>query len=242
MFVRHLKGHENAIDTDDLGCCPVPSCGTRKFNRFDLLFHMVVLHRVPICGSTSHTVVRRLRLPSPEDDHDEDSSCSLSSAQPSRSVLPSSSSPEILGKKRRRDDAVEASGMERAWCWGCSRPYDDIHGHIGAATDDKRCRTFAKYTKMDGDKRIGPRLKWNPSPDNPAQSSRSRRDRPHRCETCRRQFHDIREHIPSACNATRFKIRDPSVPRSQFGPWHNFATWSATAPPLPPSQSHPPSS
>lgn len=43
--------------------CPVPSCGSKVFTEFDLVMHLVAFHRLPLCGSTNHTVVRRLRLP-----------------------------------------------------------------------------------------------------------------------------------------------------------------------------------
>lgn len=47
--------------------CPVPSCGTKLFTDFELRTHLVAFHRLPVCGTTRHTLVRHLRLPSPPD-------------------------------------------------------------------------------------------------------------------------------------------------------------------------------
>jgi hypothetical protein len=55
----------------------------------------------------------------------------------------------------------------------------------------------------------------------------------HYCELHRKQFRDIREHIPQSCTATHFKIRDAELTRrqrGQFGPRVDFAEWCKTAP------------
>ncbi|KAK7020388.1 hypothetical protein R3P38DRAFT_3272261 [Favolaschia claudopus] len=63
-FRTHLQRHEREITYDEEPrVCPVPSCGTTTFDSHKLLEHFVEYHRVPICGSTKATKVRRLRLP-----------------------------------------------------------------------------------------------------------------------------------------------------------------------------------
>ncbi|KAJ7509834.1 hypothetical protein B0H11DRAFT_1791320, partial [Mycena galericulata] len=62
-FRGHLEYHANDLDQDAKHPCPVPSCGTKRYTLFEFKTHLVAVHRLPICGSTSHTVVRRLKLP-----------------------------------------------------------------------------------------------------------------------------------------------------------------------------------
>jgi hypothetical protein len=66
-FQQHLSRHRHALsldeDEDEMRQCPVPSCGIHSFRTYDLLSHLVVFHRIPICGSTNHTLLRSIRLP-----------------------------------------------------------------------------------------------------------------------------------------------------------------------------------
>ncbi|KAJ7108591.1 hypothetical protein C8R44DRAFT_884651 [Mycena epipterygia] len=191
-FQLHLSRHRREIlngDDSEVRECPVPSCGTHTFTAHDLLYHVVVFHRLPICGSTNHTRFRRLRLPTLEDTqppmqvdavdlahlHDDEpsgsASTSVSVPTASTTALPLSNPPVKLKKRR----------------YTAANPYQKV-------------------------------------------------EKNHYCEAHRTQYRDIREHIPAHCDAKRFKIRDPAVKRSQFGPVKIFADWIVSAPVFVPSE------
>ncbi|OBZ73217.1 hypothetical protein A0H81_07058 [Grifola frondosa] len=131
------------------------------------------------------------------------------------------------------------SPTEEHWrCSGCHHVYINILDHIRDATQ-ACCRDVAAYRAFDmiSKKTIGEDITW--LPDNSASSSKKRcrtsdtKGPPkHYCPSHRRQFHDIREHMPNLCKNKTFRIRDESVSRSIWGPSHDFATWAATAPPF----------
>jgi len=55
--------HNDNILTNGMATCPVPSCSSHLLTCFDLLYHMISFHWIPIFGSTKHTSVRWLHLP-----------------------------------------------------------------------------------------------------------------------------------------------------------------------------------
>lgn len=66
IYAKHVQIHAAKLNSD-INLCPVPSCGTKSFSERELLEHMVAFHRVPVCGSTGHILVKRLRLPGVEE-------------------------------------------------------------------------------------------------------------------------------------------------------------------------------
>ncbi|KAJ7441082.1 hypothetical protein FB451DRAFT_1377387 [Mycena latifolia] len=180
-FQLHLSRHQNEIllNPEEMRLCAVPSCGTQSFNAHDYLVHLVVFHRVPICGSTNHTSIRRLRLPKVEEPMDVD----------------------VVDFAHLYDDVEQPSGSS------VTAPTVAAATPSATAAPPAVKRKKRKYTAANPFVKV---------------------DRNHYCMSHRKQLRDIRSHIPSKCKAVQFKIRDPSLPRSQFGPVHNFAVWCAS--------------
>ncbi|KAJ7282354.1 hypothetical protein C8J57DRAFT_1295187 [Mycena rebaudengoi] len=240
-YFVHLKTHLADInEAQASNLCPVPSCGTHKFSGHDLLTHLVAFHRVPVCGTTNHTRVRRLRLPDipppPEPVvvdlahlHDGDNDpMDIDAVPPPFSATAKGKKSVIAVARERR--AAPANAVIKAHCYGCSHQKDDIGGHLEAAPLEGRCRLTNGYQLVVDGRRTGERLQWVFAEGAPAASSRSSGAN-HKCVTCRKQFRDIRDHVndpKSNCNPTSFKIRNPEYTRDKFGDMRDIAGWIAS--------------
>ncbi|KAJ7629713.1 hypothetical protein DFH06DRAFT_708967 [Mycena polygramma] len=196
-FQKHLHTHDELIVDDDKNLCPVPSCGTHRFSRFDLLTHMVSFHRVPICGATHHTVVRRLKLPpvpaalpeqAPVDlthlhSDDDDNATTVTERTPT----------DIQAATSRRKTAPPAAAPKPVigFCNSCSFRYHDIGKHLQASL---KCYTLNQYEVYIGNNRSYASLKWPLTGPPPPAEGRVKSKRTHRCTSCRKLYADIREH------------------------------------------------
>ncbi|CCM06506.1 uncharacterized protein FIBRA_08776 [Fibroporia radiculosa] len=228
VFVAHLKTHGAGA-----GQCPVPSCGTRKYGQDDLICHLVTVHCLPMCGTTKHTRVRRLLLPARKDAPAIPDSRTLNvDLAPEASTSTLAPEDSSTAKRKRAD---EASDKHERWrCLGCHRIFEDIESHVYNSKDDRCCKAQAYSAIDENGHNVGERMPYKLAEGQapPADSSKLIA-RLHRCAkaTCRKQFHDIREHLPHQCSSKKFKIRDTNMKRDQWGPLFDFATWVKTAPP-----------
>ncbi|KAJ7041848.1 hypothetical protein C8F04DRAFT_1176933 [Mycena alexandri] len=209
-FQKHLKTHDELIEESDQNLCPVPSCGSKTFNRHDLLFHLVSFHRVPICGATNHTVVRRLRLPeviaAPEQSaavdltHGSDAMDTDSDTLAQQLIATNVPTTTKGGKKKAR--ATAAAAAVKGYCLGCSKSYHDIGKHLNNAL---ACYNRNEYEVMVDGVRDGTTLNWELNAQAPSAAGRSKVPRTHRCPQCRKLFDDIvlhRDDPAQACNPT----------------------------------------
>ncbi|KAJ7176267.1 hypothetical protein C8R43DRAFT_1197899 [Mycena crocata] len=148
-FRLHLTGHYNEVVSNPGAQreCPVPSCGTHTFDALELLTHMVVFHRVPICGSDKHTNFRRLHLPNADDvqpvmdtepvdlAHLNQQAPSESGPTPSGSTVPA----PVVKKKRRYTQANPFQAVECLHkCEKHRAQFHDIREHIPAHCNETK--------------------------------------------------------------------------------------------------------
>ncbi|KAJ6591628.1 hypothetical protein DFH09DRAFT_180020 [Mycena vulgaris] len=226
LFVKHIQTHLDDIEDDD-NLCPIPSCGTHKFSRFDLLYHLVAFHRLPMCGSTNHTVVRRLRLPTPHvdpipavdlahlDDDDMDVDAPTTTVTVHAKEETERQKKVRLAKESRTSDTVVAG-----YCLGCTRRCKDIGRHISTS---KKCYHKNQYRLADAGSK-GPVFNWTLTGPAPTTQPRAGGKKPHKCVVCQRLQADIRDHVNSACKPTMFKI---VIEGRNFGPQISIASWVA---------------
>ncbi|KIJ67370.1 hypothetical protein HYDPIDRAFT_37908 [Hydnomerulius pinastri MD-312] len=225
-FASHLRCHVDALEPSAKHECPAPSCGTEMFTKHDLLHHLVCQHRLPVCGSTNHSVVRRLKLPNDATTND-DATTNTGAAPAIPAPTASRSSGQTLKKVVR-----VAEKKERVWwCYGCSRSIHDIDAHMINAGPTHHCYKNARVAQCKDNQPIpDTKTTWTPPQDPEAVKKRIKSFGNHKCGTCRRQFEDIRTHLgreDSVCRSRTFKIRDPQEKRRDvFGPSYNFEEWS----------------
>ncbi|KAJ7850429.1 hypothetical protein B0H13DRAFT_1729339 [Mycena leptocephala] len=265
-FQLHLSRHrQEIVNANAPRQCPVPSCGLHEFDTaHEFLRHLVVFHRVPICGSTNHRLHRRLRLPKVEVEEGPGPALDLAhlfDQSDDGEVVQSKPSAKAKGKQRRIDDSDDDSDGESDDDGEGPAPSAKAKGKRKRTTDNsdedaedgyrpKRKRNSALVNSDDDEEDVPivrPKRKLMKRSSAIVNSDDDEEDVPivrpkrkhralgdlkvnlvHRCEFHRKQFADIRDHIPEFCDQTRFKIRDPSVPRGQFGPWKNFKDWCAS--------------
>ncbi|KAJ7430543.1 hypothetical protein B0H11DRAFT_2135202 [Mycena galericulata] len=233
-FQKHLQLHDGLIEDNDENLCPVPHCGTHKFSRFDLMTHIVAFHRLPLCGATNHTTVRRLRLPVlvtaaplPTVDlahlHNDDDEMDVDPA-PVKSVAVTKGKQterQILQANIKKARKAQAAVAVVGYCHGCKARYLDVGKHI---TSSERCRAKNAYEEYVDNRRDGLRRSW-PLEDAPKAGGGRAKNATHFCHTCRRQFVDIRTHKDDpACNPTEFSIRIPG-PGRKWGPKLLISSW-----------------
>ncbi|KAJ7760035.1 hypothetical protein B0H16DRAFT_1720260 [Mycena metata] len=191
-FQSHLDGHRKDILNSVEETQQRSSAAYRP--------HYVMFHRVPICGSTKHTNLRRLRLPAIAEDDDE------------------------------ADAGDDAAEMEVDVVVGVTVGARGVEVNAEASTSGGggavHANTEASISGWGGPGAVAKRKRRRYTASNPKVPTT------HYCNLCRLQFVDIREHLPGPCGQQRFKIKDKDVSRTQYGPWHNLAEWSLTAPPF----------
>ncbi|KAK0465130.1 uncharacterized protein EV420DRAFT_1512930 [Desarmillaria tabescens] len=209
VFARHMFAqHLGNLDKTPTTMCPVPSCGTHPFTFFDLLYHLVAFHRLPIVGTSRPKVGTggrkncRLHLPVQKDD------------QLALKSMPTRSTDKAPIKEYYR-------------CAGCLRNLVDINKHLTGAKLTSSCRQRGRYTPVlkDGTP-LGEEISFDFSTvDASLAGSTSKRGRDHYCEKCGVQFVDIREHIPQECSSEFFRIKDQSHRHGRDGIRHRFVDW-----------------
>ncbi|KAF7289187.1 hypothetical protein MIND_01379800 [Mycena indigotica] len=217
-FQLHLHLHlAHVVAMKQPRTCPVPSCGPTMFDAFDLLTHMVVFHRVPICGSTKHIRRRQLRLPKRED-----------------MLTPMEEDDEEVGAENQQESQKPARKRSRMVIYDSSDDeepeqttapvFDQQEGTSAAAGKRKRDDEDDYENEEDEEEeQVRPRRKHVKRTNRAA-------DKTHYCTAHRLQFVDIRNHIPACCTSTTFRIRDKDVSRTKWGPTVVLADWLRTAP------------
>ncbi|KAJ7268710.1 hypothetical protein B0H12DRAFT_1096239 [Mycena haematopus] len=205
-FFRHLGTHDASIE-DDNNLCPVPSCGTHNFSRFDLETHLIAFHRVPLFSTTRATAMRRLKLPPPPTLpdatrpvidlahlHDQDTGPDTDRSQ---------AKPLSIDIQRKLVRQATAAPPVHGWCYGCSKQYDDIGKHLAAAA---KCWAKNKYSPYEGNVRSKKKLSWKLAEDQPPPTDSLKT---HFCLKCRKQVNDILQHVDEVCpfQPTTFAIR-----------------------------------
>ncbi|KAJ6494605.1 hypothetical protein DFH09DRAFT_1206539 [Mycena vulgaris] len=229
-FQAHVQTHDELILDNAENLCPVPSCGTHTFSRFDLMAHLVAFHRVPLCGARSLLTVRRLRLPTliqvpiPSATGDD-----TDSAPPVKTlaVAAAKPTPHQAGKARlKKERAAAAAASDPAvagHCYGCSQQYDNIGKHL----ESSRCRARNEYQLVINGVRLGGHLKWSLEDHDVPGLGRSS-VKTHYCGgKCRKQYHDILQHKDDVdCLPTHFRIKLPGQGR-KWGLKLNINDWIA---------------
>ncbi len=140
--------------------CPVPSCGTHQFTFFDLVYHLVAFHRLPVMGTLRYARnqnVRKLLLPVLDDDGQL--VITQAHSQPKQSGESKSRPPPKAKKSFTVYDSDEQPGpsapkvvADRYRCAGCRNPLKDIFKHLSTSKLDSVCRKRARYVpiSMDG--------------------------------------------------------------------------------------------
>ncbi|KAJ7641263.1 hypothetical protein FB45DRAFT_1053813 [Roridomyces roridus] len=219
VYADHIGVHVHELDQhdDEEQLCPVPSCGTHKFSKHDLKYHLVTFHRVPVMG-TSHAIsCRRLFLPVPPDEMDVDDEPTATR----RMVMCDARSERITKDKQA------ISGH----CYGCSRIKADIGKHIEGTSS---CRQTNRYQLVVQGVRTGETLNWDLSlTAEPVSTSKS--NKPHVCGgACRRQYEDISVHYldkTTKCKPTFFRMALPRTKdgngkwKKNFGPPIDIKEW-----------------
>ncbi|KAF7348622.1 hypothetical protein MVEN_01380200 [Mycena venus] len=249
---QNVSKHDNEL-AETGNPCPVPSCGTRKYSQFDLETHLVAYHRLPMCGSTNHTKIRRLLLPpvpiiepvKPVDlaHLDDDDAPTAPAPAPASKLRQLTEHQAGLEQRRAQKKAAKADAAESgvvAWCFGCSRTKQDIGKHL----TDTKCRKRNEYQLVVDGKRVGERLEWDITEPLPAKLGRNER-KTHLCVSCRRQFHNILDHknpthadFDTTCTGTKFSIiksgtRRESGPHLDINEWRNTKACSFSLDKLP---------
>ncbi|KAJ7656859.1 hypothetical protein DFH06DRAFT_1132083 [Mycena polygramma] len=254
-FKKHLESHMLDFPVDGKTMCPVPSCGRQLFTEFELGTHIVAFHRLPLYGSTHHSVVRRLRLPSapsapaaaPFDlthisDFNEtrvETPLPLPFGSSSDAPLPAllQLSPMRKGHKRARDSDGPKQGKISGFCLGCRHYKGDIFDHLLNVPPGSKCRERSSYEEAPQNQRTKIAIAYTlpEGVDPAAPSNKSKYGRDHRCVACDTGFFDIRTHFEDAnctCLKTKFRIRDPGEKADTFGPIFQYEEWLPTALPL----------
>ncbi|KAJ7757969.1 hypothetical protein B0H16DRAFT_1689428 [Mycena metata] len=226
-FKSHLEGH---LGEDDV-ICPVPACGSKVFTEFDLVMHLVAFHRLPLCGSTNHTVARRLRLPvAPSDSPTPVVDLTHSVVDLAHSDDSMDVSPKRKEKKRVHmgspstpapapalaPAAAPAAPASKIWahCVGCRMGKKDIVEHLLNVPQSSKCRARSRYDIINSNgKRTGVFVDYQLLPGaNPDGNKQAKTGRDH--------YKD------------KFRVRDPLAKSATFGPIQHYAVWILTAPPL----------
>ncbi|KAJ7306745.1 hypothetical protein DFH08DRAFT_513600 [Mycena albidolilacea] len=169
VFIKHLATHRHDIaDTDD-NLCPVPSCGLRKFNRFDLETHIIAFHRTPLFGTRHRKAVKYLHLPplpalNPDSvdldlTHIDSDPMDVDKEPPAPAPkLPKVARDRAAADERRRQAALDAPDKIEGYCCKCGKTFKDIGKHLtGSAV---RCREKNEYQLINGTTRAAERLSW----------------------------------------------------------------------------------
>ncbi|KAJ6492839.1 hypothetical protein C8R47DRAFT_423481 [Mycena vitilis] len=216
QFVRHLLDHVQEIDDGgDAQQCPVPSCGVHKFTAYDLKIHVIAFHRVPLCSATTRSQARCLKLPTvpvpvPAAAALTDLTHLMDVDPPSTvNAAPAKLTWLTAAKGKKKEVAAAAKIAVPGHCMGCWINYVDIGKHL----ESTKCRIKNQYKTLAEGKPIGGRLSWDLKAPPPDQFIGRETRKLHRCGgTCRRQYHDIREHLAdsaSKCQPTFFFILQP---------------------------------
>lgn len=168
----------------------------KAYTKHDLLRHMVMVHRLGVCGFYRGGPGRRLKLPPPTEQEQLSPTCE---SGPGR---------EVAGRKRRRIDHPQSK------CLGCYKLFKKIEEHIKGS---RTCRNKARYIHVVDGNETGSIMQV----EVPEQLVR-RRGGTHRCGLCRKIFVDIRKHLPRECPSKTFKVRDPVCSRDKWGPTHSI--------------------
>ncbi|KAF7335411.1 hypothetical protein MVEN_02193900 [Mycena venus] len=163
-FQLHLSRHEREIwNKDEDRPCSVPSCGLQTFDAQDMLRHLVVYHRVPICGATSHIRFRRLRLPEEPEARAEDPQ----DEAPVEGRAPPSKKPR-LSSTAEADPPAPDSKIFKYHCAGCGKDYKLISLHFrGLRKANSKCQR-RRFQERDDDGKLGPEIAyatWIGNPD-----------------------------------------------------------------------------
>ncbi|KAJ7603192.1 hypothetical protein DFH06DRAFT_1350407 [Mycena polygramma] len=216
QFGRHLLDHLQEIDDGgDAQQCPVPSCGIHEFTAYDLKIHMIAFHRVPLCSATNRSQARCLKLPAvpvpvPAAAPLTDLTHLMDVDPPSTvDAAPAKLTWLAAAKGKKKEVAAAAKIAVPGHCMGCWINYVDIGKHL----ESTKCRIKNEYKTLAKGKPIGGRLSWDLKDPPPDQFIGRETRKLHRCGgTCRRQYHDIREHLAdsaSKCQPTFFFILQP---------------------------------
>nr|GAT56427.1 predicted protein [Mycena chlorophos] len=246
-FQLHLQLHQTQIAThNDPIPCPVPSCGPTTFGPLELLTHLIVYHRVPICGSTKHTSYRQLRLPSPQHlitaEVEPPVVVGKRSREDEEQVPPVE--PPVLRKRSRVRMVIEDSDDEEQEPVASKRT-DSQAGpsERGKGSDEEPFagdsqveagpseRSKGKRRAQDDDQTSDNEEPAAPRKRRTGAAKKPKVEKTHYCTRHRLQLVDIRNHIPSACDATEFRIRHEDYTRTTWGPKYNLEEWLKTAPP-----------
>ncbi|KAI0309600.1 hypothetical protein OF83DRAFT_1183561 [Amylostereum chailletii] len=224
--VAHLKTHLEGLDPAPAPC-PVPSCGTRIFSHFDLLTHIVCVHRLPVCGSTTATLTRTLQLPvrlpevpTPSASNPapllppfidlEDSDDALPTAvRRAASVIELDSDGEMV-PAAQPTPPPQRQRVDPDYLQPQKRQMPDI------TTRQGYCNGCYRHLQ-DIDTHLA-----TSRPESACSTSQGSHQ--HRCPHCRRTFHDIRDHLPNDKCDTEFFYDAEGVR-------HWFKEWLLTAPP-----------
>ncbi|KAK7019955.1 hypothetical protein R3P38DRAFT_1233044 [Favolaschia claudopus] len=231
-FVRHLEKHiEEIEDQEDGHQCPVPSCGPTKFTLHEFTFHLIAFHRLPVCGGTNHTIVRRLNLPAPPAAVPvEAPSVDLAHLEDPPLTENASLTWEASAKAARKERKAAEAEAVPGYCLGCWKTYDDIGKHL--TKNSGKCREKNRYHILINGAKSGPPQEWNLTGPPPAITfGRGTQPKTHVClGKCRKRYLDIREHAknPGNCKADRFCIA-AKVPgqKATKGPPLSVADWIA---------------
>ncbi|KAF8214924.1 hypothetical protein K438DRAFT_1749039 [Mycena galopus ATCC 62051] len=162
-YMSHIQTHDKEIEEED-NMCPVPSCGTHKFNRFELEMHLVAFHCLPLHSSGQQALFWHLKLPLPPKAaptvnlaHSDDAMEVDEAAAPPTVKLTKAALLVIASRERRqrRDSANAGSqgttdntaGIPKGhWCTSCHNQVDNILDHVDVCTFPMRSTHFHLLT------------------------------------------------------------------------------------------------
>ncbi|KAK0460972.1 uncharacterized protein EV420DRAFT_1477844 [Desarmillaria tabescens] len=117
IYSRHVfQQHLN--DLEDDSACPVPSCGIHVYSVFDLVYHLVLYHRLPLVGTNPSRNTRKLRIPTKDDAGKLVIPLAQNQAKTKAKANPLDPEPvrkrTAKGKKKARDSSEEETIPKRA--------------------------------------------------------------------------------------------------------------------------------
>lgn len=100
-FKNHWQNQHAQVKTQDNNVCPDPSCASLKaMSAYDFHYHLIVHHRLPVCGSGKKVDIVALKLQDPDDFVVEDADSGVDEASPP----PRNKRKRPVSKKHRDDE------------------------------------------------------------------------------------------------------------------------------------------